>query len=151
MRYSPSTGCFYPTELAYESLPDDLIDVSLDDLHEALSRRSDEIVTVVDGRIVVAPRPFEAPTVAMYTAEIQGRLDAFARERGYDDMASLVTYAGDTDPLFAAEGDCGKKARSATWAAARTILADVTAGRRAIPTIGDLLAELPELKWPVIS
>lgn len=83
------------------------------------------------------------------TAAIQARLDAFARTRGYDGIASLASYAGDPDPQFAAEGGYGRSVRSATWRKAWQIMADVQAGRRALPSgIGDIEAELPALAWP---
>ena len=83
------------------------------------------------------------------TAAIQARLDAFARTRGYDGIASLASYAGDPDPQFAAEGAYGRSVRSATWRKAWQIMADVQAGRRALPSgIGDIEPELPALAWP---
>lgn len=83
------------------------------------------------------------------TAAIQARLDDFARTRGYDGIASLASYAGDPDPQFAAEGAYGRSVRSATWRKAWQIMADVQAGRRALPSgIGDIEPELPALAWP---
>ena len=82
------------------------------------------------------------------TDAIQARLDAFAQTRFYDDMKSLVGYAGDPDPTFDAEGTYGKNARSATWVTARTIQNDVRAGKRPLPTVAEVLSELPPLVWP---
>lgn len=99
-------------------------------------------------QLQAAPPPSVAEIIASYTDAIQKRLDDFARTRGYDDMKSLVGYAGDPFPQFALEGDYGKAARSATWVAARDILAAVEAGEREAPTLEALAAELPALAWP---
>lgn len=107
-----------------------------------------EAIEITEGEAAQLQAPSVAEIIARYTAAIQKHLDAFAHTRGYDDMKSLVGYAGDPHPPFALEGDYGKAARSATWVAARDILADVEGGRREAPTIAELLAELPALVWP---
>lgn len=93
-----------------------------------------------------------AAAAALQSAIIGGaqqRLDDFARTRNYDGILSLCTYATDTNPRFAAEGQCGVQSRSATWAALYTILAEVTAGTRPVPTgYADIEPDLPELVWP---
>jgi hypothetical protein len=100
----------------------------------------------IDPKAVLTPEQIETAI----TGAIQQRLDDFARTRGYDDMRSLATYEGDADPTFNAEGAYGKAARSATWAAARQILAEVKAGVRLAPTsYAEIEALLPPLVWPV--
>lgn len=93
-----------------------------------------------------------AAAAALQAAIIGGaqqRLDNFAKTRNYDGILSLCTYATDTNPRFAAEGQCGVQSRSATWAALYTILAEVTAGTRPVPTgYADIEPDLPELVWP---
>jgi hypothetical protein len=79
----------------------------------------------------------------------QDRLDSFARTRNYDGVLSLCTYATDTNPKFAAEGQYGVSSRSQTWATLYTILAEVQAGQRPIPTsYADIEPSLPPLAWP---
>jgi hypothetical protein len=79
----------------------------------------------------------------------QARLDDFARTRNYDGILSLCTYATDTNPKFAAEGQYGVSARSETWATLYTILAEVQAGARPVPTgFADIEPLLPVLVWP---
>lgn len=98
------------------------------------------------------PEPADTPTpdqlIAGFTAAVQSRLDAFVRTRNYDGILSLCTYATDPDPRFAAEGQRGVDLRSATWAACYLIMAEVQAGTRPMPTVEELLAELPALEWP---
>lgn len=86
--------------------------------------------------------------IAEFTAAIQQRLDDFARTRKYDGILSLASYATDPDPKFAAEGKYGVDARSATWAKSYEIMAAVQAGTRPMPTLEQILSELPALSWP---
>jgi hypothetical protein len=95
------------------------------------------------------PAPIN-PAVALQTAVVamvQDRLDAFARERGYDGILSATTYATDTHPPFALEGARCVQLRGATWSACYAILGAVQAGQRPMPTVAEVEAELPALTW----
>ena len=92
---------------------------------------------------------FLASTKSQLTSAIQSMLDETARERGYDSILSLCTYATSPAAKFAAEGQAGVSWRDEVWAKGYTILADVEAGTRSIPTVDELLAELPNFVWPV--
>lgn len=92
-----------------------------------------------------------APTehiVAAVQSAVQQRLDDFARTRAYDGILSACTYATSTAPQFAAEGRYAVQARDATWATCYGIMADVQAGRRPLPSIEQVLVDLPALEWP---
>jgi hypothetical protein len=79
----------------------------------------------------------------------QDRLDAFARERSYDDIKSASDYAGCSVPRFATEGTYCRDARAETWDALYTMLAEVQAGTRPMPSgFADIEPELPALVWP---
>lgn len=81
----------------------------------------------------------------------QAELDAFARTRGYDGILSACTYATSTVPKFAAEGQYCVQLRDATWAALYTMLAQVEAGIRSVPSgFSEIAADLPtlEAEWP---
>jgi hypothetical protein len=83
-------------------------------------------------------------------AKTQERLDTFARTRNYDGILSACTYATSTVPKFQAEGQYCVEARDATWAQLYTMLAEVQAGTRPVPTgFEDIEPELPALAWPV--
>ena len=86
--------------------------------------------------------------VAQYTAGVQKYLDDFARTRNYDGILSAATYATSAVPKFKAEGQYAVEARDATWAKCYEVLAAVEAGSRPMPTLEELLAELPVLTWP---
>ena len=58
IQYSPSTGNFYPDEIDYSSLPDDLIEVDDDDFTAAMGRPAGHAFQFVDGQLVItAPTP----------------------------------------------------------------------------------------------
>lgn len=86
--------------------------------------------------------------IAQYTVGVQHHLDAFAQTRNYDGILSATTYATSRVPEFKAEGQYAVEARDATWAMCYEILAAVEAGSRPVPTLDELLAELPVLVWP---
>lgn len=76
MKFSKKTGCFYPDDIHYPSIPDDLIEVSQEDADAAMNRRPGDTLDVVNGRVVVIPKP--APTIA----EIHGaKWEAIKAER----------------------------------------------------------------------
>lgn len=82
-------------------------------------------------------------------AQVQDRLDAFARTRNYDGILSACTYATSTVPKFQAEGQYCVNARDATWSSLYAMLAEVQAGTRPVPTsYADIEPELPPLVWP---
>lgn len=95
----------------------------------------------------VVPRPAEQ-IVFNLTNVVQAFLDATARTRNYDGILSLCSYAASTHPKFGPDGLAGVAWRDAVWASCYSILADVQAGHRAVPTADELLAELPAMVWP---
>lgn len=93
------------------------------------------------------PEPSPAELIASMQAAVQARLDTFARTRYYDGILSACTYAGDPIPRFASDGQRCIDLRGATWDACNTVLAEIQAGERPMPTEAELLAALPELTW----
>lgn len=91
---------------------------------------------------VPAPPTLEQ-SIATIKAAVQQYLDTEARARRYNDITSAVSYDGDPDPTFAAEGSAFKAWRSAVWCHCIGVLEAVNAGARAVPTAADLIAELP--------
>jgi hypothetical protein len=100
------------------------------------------------GLDAVAPPPPPPPTVADFDAALTAHLDAVARSRRYDNRITCALRAGYAGP-FQAEGQA-----FATWMdncnmIAYTLLAEVQAGTRALPTSTQaLLAEMPAMTWP---
>ena len=69
MKFSSSTGCFYPSSIAYPSLPADLIDCTQAEYDAAMSRTPGSTLTVVNGKLVVVSSP--TPTAAELLAQAQ--------------------------------------------------------------------------------
>jgi hypothetical protein len=86
-----------------------------------------------------------APTEVDYAAAILSMLDAAARQRGYDDIQSAVSYRDDPNATFAQEGQAYFAWRSAVWTYAYAELDKVQSGARAQPSVADFLTELPAL------
>ncbi|MGA0569658.1 hypothetical protein ACO2Q9_02935 [Variovorax sp. VNK109] len=79
---------------------------------------------------------------------VQGHMDAAARELGYDDIKTAVTYADEPAvATFQAQGQAFRSWRSRVWAACYSMLADAEAAGE-IPSDADVLAALPSLEMP---
>lgn len=91
--------------------------------------------------------------IEIFTAQVQARLDNFAKSEGriYDNILSACSYATSTNPKFKLEGQYCVEARDKTWEASNDVMNDVMAGKRGIPTWEELAAELPELVWPEVQ
>ena len=119
---------------------EDDFDGDLPDTARALSE--------VDALARVTSPPTPEQIIAQYTGAVQQHLDTFARTRNYDGILSAATYATSQVPKFKAEGQYAVEARDATWAKCYEVLAEVEAGSRPMPTLDELLTELPVLAWP---
>ncbi|MCM2292756.1 hypothetical protein NAC44_10520, partial [Allorhizobium sp. BGMRC 0089] len=82
-----------------------------------------------------------------YVAAIMAALNAKARERNYDSIATAVTYLNDANATFAAEAKALFDWRSAVWTYATEELAKVEAGGT-IPTLDAFIAAMPVFAWP---
>ena len=83
MRFSQKTGCFYPEDIFYAELPDDLIDVSQSEFAQAMGRGPDDRLQVVDGRIVIVPGapPDSAKFLSRTRSEVLSRIEAYAKTK----------------------------------------------------------------------
>ena len=94
---------------------------------------------------IITPTP-PALTVQDFADAVQKHLDDTAKSRGYAGILSAVSYVGDADPVFNAEGTALKAWRSEVWNACHVKLAEVNAGG-VRPTIPELIAILPAVVW----
>lgn len=95
-----------------------------------------------DGSFAPYVAPAQAPTQAQLVVAVQKMLDAAAREKGYDNIVSACSYAGAPND-FQTEGASFLAWRSAVWTCCYAELAKVQAGTRPLPTIAEIMAELP--------
>jgi len=98
------------------------------------------------------PEPADLPSIAsiqdQIVTSVQLRLDTFARTRNYDSILSACTYATSQVPKFASEGQQCVDLRDATWSTLYSLLAEVQAGTKVMPS--DYLEVeplLPALQW----
>lgn len=153
MFYSKTTGAFYDRAIHGNNIPADAVEISNEDYRALIDGQSagKRIVADAAGRPVLVdpPPPSQDQIISAFTAQIQARLDVWARTRNYDGILSACTYATSGVAKFAAEGQRAVDLRDQTWAAAYTILDDVLANRRSMPaSIADIEDDLPALEWP---
>lgn len=80
---------------------------------------------------------------------VQNYMDKEAQKRGYDSIMSVITYADEPSvPRYQQEGLAARAWRSQVWNKGLSILNEVLTTDRAIPTVDELLAELPTITWP---
>lgn len=90
----------------------------------------------------------EQALIAQVTRVVQIRLDSVAQQRGYDGILSACTYVASAVPRFKAEAEAAVAWRDAVWSKCYEILAQAQAGERAVPSLGEVLQELPQIQWP---
>ena len=89
----------------------------------------------------------ETPVITFedYERSVQQHMDAKAQVLGYDDIKSAVTYADEPSvPKFQNEGKSFRAWRSICWKYCYEQLDKVQNNERAVPTVEELVAELPE-------
>lgn len=99
--------------------------------------------------VQLAPEQVAANTFAAVRAAVQEMLDTKAAERSYDGILSAATYVTSTVPKFAAEAQACIAWRDVCWDACYAILNEVQTGARPLPTVAQVLAEMPTLEWPL--
>ena len=85
------------------------------------------------------------------TSAVQKHMDETAKERNFDDILSLCTYATSAKPKFKAEGQAGVEWRDNVWLYCYAELDKVIAGERGTPTTQELIDEIPVFTWPEVT
>ena len=83
----------------------------------------------------------------MFTDAIQKYLDTTAQSRRYDNIFTAISYVNSTDETFAREAQACLVWRDKVWRKCYDILDAVEAGEREIPTVEELISELPTIEW----
>lgn len=89
----------------------------------------------------------ESEIIDQCSSLLNERLNAFASERGYDSILSACSYAASTVNKFQTEGQTCISLRDSSWSYLFSVIADVRAGVREMPTWEQLESELPTLTW----
>ncbi|WP_058050286.1 hypothetical protein [Janthinobacterium sp. Ant5-2-1] len=113
LHYSPSTGNFYPDEISYANLPDDLIEVDDKDFTAAMSRPRGHTFAFKKGKLVIS-----APVPELFATQFNAYLVGVRKTR--DGILNRLAGIG-----FAAMAD-GDADTVQTIAAARAWLLDIT-------------------------
>lgn len=89
----------------------------------------------------------EFNTLALrFRVAIQAKLDSAAQAKGYDSIATAVSYAEEPAvPRFQEEGQALRQWRSLVWQYAYQELDKVKSGARATPSVEEFLSEMPQL------
>jgi len=108
------------------------IEVSASELAEAIAEQEVEYNKAVQ---------------SSYVKAVDEHLDAKAREYNYDDVKTAVTYADEPSVAsFQTEGQAFRAWRSLVYAHMYTEFSKIEAGIRTMPTIEEMIAELPALE-----
>lgn len=98
----------------------------------------------------VPPVPTEAEIQKALTDGVQNWMDTKVQERNYDNVHTCVgTYLYSPVDKFRIEAEHVKDWVSYVWAKCYEILAQVKNGEREIPTLEEVINELPILDWGV--
>lgn len=100
------------------------------------------------------PEPEKTPEQLKkeYEDAIQLFMDNSARSYGYDNLLTAITYAEEPAvPKFQNEGKAFRAWRSLVWAYANEQLALVMSGKREMPTIEQIIQELPAFVIPEMN
>ena len=90
---------------------------------------------------------YKQKIIQSYSEAVQEHLDTEAQTKLYDNIMSACSYASGTG-TYAAEGQAALTWRIAVWEYVEQVLADVEAETRTLPTVPELIAELPVMTWP---
>lgn len=107
-----------------------------------------EVIDLSPEQIAINQSEAAQSFVKSVTAATQQRLDDFASTRNYDGILSACTYATSAIPKFQTEGQYCVNQRDATWATLYQIMGAVQAGARPMPSLEQVISELPLLDWP---
>lgn len=106
-----------------------------------------------NGEVYVEAEPFvprEPTQEEIKQALIDGTqdyMDEVARTRGYDSILSACSYVSTGVERFDVEGEQARIWRSAVWAYCYAQLDLVLEGKRSIPSLEELIEELPKISW----
>lgn len=107
-------------------------------------------IKLVDGIIVaIEPEPLTDEDIqAQLEQGIEAWMNTVVAERHYDSIDTCIArYTDSPNPKYAQEAKAVKDWNTLVWDKCWAILAEVKAGKRAVPTLEEVIAELPVLVW----
>ena len=100
---------------------------------------------IVNNEIVVDEEAEQEIIAKMYEREVEQLLNSTAKEHRYDSIDTACSYASVENP-FQEESKLFVSWRGNVWAYCYQILNDVKEKKRAIPSLDELMAELPKFE-----
>ncbi len=102
--------------------------------------------------LIVRQLPIYIPTEAEIQDQLEKGIEAWMNtvvaEKHYDSIDTCIArYTDSPNPKYAAEAKAVKDWNTEVWDKCWGILAEVKAGTRGIPTLEEVIAELPKLVW----
>lgn len=150
--YSPSAKGFFDDTFHFPNeIPEDVIQLTDEEYRFYLKAvNSNKVIKVEFGELKLSDRPIVAEDVIKsITASLQYHLDEKAREYGYDNIYTAISYADEPSvPKFQMEGKAFREWRSLFWLSVNEIKNTVIEGSRQMPNIDELILELPKLNLP---
>lgn len=96
---------------------------------------------------ITNPQPTLEQIISMFEAGVQSHLDIKAQEVGYDNILTACSYVGAPNP-FEEESKTFVAWRGNVWAYCYAELQKVIAGTRPMPTLAQIIGELPVRDLP---
>jgi len=101
-------------------------------------------ITTADDKAAEQREAAKAAVVAAINTEVEST----AQGRGYNDAATLASYATSTNATWQAEAQAFVAWRDQVWQKAYARLAQVEAGSAEMPTVVEVVAGMPSISWP---
>jgi len=128
------------------TIPAEALEIS-DELFFQTINENDGVWSLVDGDVVKLPIVIEPETPEQTIARLESALDRYldsvAKNYRYESIRTMVTYDGDPNPKFDAEGKAAKAWRSACYTRSIEIMDEVLLGQREVPTEEELIDLMP--------
>jgi len=94
------------------------------------------------------PLPTEQEIQDALEKEIEAWMNSVVAEKHYDSIDTCIArYTDSPNPQYAAEAKAVKAWNTAVWDKCWDILAEVKTGTRPIPSLEEVIYELPKLEW----
>lgn len=146
----------YDSEIHGDAIPAEAVEVTDEQFFQTIQEQDGLWTITNEGDIVKvpfppAPEPTLQEVLKSYEAGVQAHMNSIARQYGYDDVYTAISYA--TEPIvqkFQTEGLAFREWRSLVWAYCIQVQEDCLAEPpvRTPPSVEDLILELPELIMP---
>ena len=151
--YSPSKGGFYDDTFHFKhEIPKDAIRLTDVEYQNFLAGVNSNKILVLNKskKLELIDRVIPTSEILQsFTANLQKHLDDTANLYGYDNINTAVSYAEESAVLkFQIEGRAFRSWRSLFWLEVNKIKDLVLAGDREIPSLEQLIEELPKLNLP---